>query len=104
MRSDWTWDLHGDIHDHDFMVNLHEELRLQMWDIHTMYDCARKVLTRHTDLLSKPNEEIKKALKCIWHEYQYTSTDTPRMAYRACLLYTSPSPRDRQKSRMPSSA
>ena len=25
-------------------------------------------------------------------------------AYRACLLYTSPSPRDRQKSRMPSSA
>ena len=25
-------------------------------------------------------------------------------AYAACLLYTSPSPRDRQKSRMPSSA
>ena len=24
--------------------------------------------------------------------------------YRSCLLYTSPSPRDRQKSRMPSSA
>ena len=24
--------------------------------------------------------------------------------HRACLLYTSPSPRDRQKSRMPSSA
>ena len=24
--------------------------------------------------------------------------------YEACLLYTSPSPRDRQKSRMPSSA
>ena len=24
--------------------------------------------------------------------------------YAACLLYTSPSPRDRQKSRMPSSA
>ena len=28
-----------------------------------------------------------------WHAYRYT-----------CLLYTSPSPRDRQKSRMPSSA
>ena len=26
------------------------------------------------------------------------------MRYAACLLYTSPSPRDRQKSRMPSSA
>ena len=28
--------------------------------------------------------------------------DVPRL--KACLLYTSPSPRDRQKSRMPSSA
>ena len=27
-----------------------------------------------------------------------------RSAYENCLLYTSPSPRDRQKSRMPSSA
>ena len=27
-----------------------------------------------------------------------------RLSYSACLLYTSPSPRDRQKSRMPSSA
>ena len=26
------------------------------------------------------------------------------LTYKACLLYTSPSPRDRQKSRMPSSA
>ena len=35
--------------------------------------------------------------------------DDGRLTYRAtldliCLLYTSPSPRDRQKSRMPSSA
>ena len=28
----------------------------------------------------------------------------PDIALNACLLYTSPSPRDRQKSRMPSSA
>ena len=27
-----------------------------------------------------------------------------RLIFTACLLYTSPSPRDRQKSRMPSSA
>ena len=26
------------------------------------------------------------------------------LIFRSCLLYTSPSPRDRQKSRMPSSA
>ena len=30
--------------------------------------------------------------------------DAVRRIYNACLLYTSPSPRDRQKSRMPSSA
>ena len=29
---------------------------------------------------------------------------TPLLVYTSCLLYTSPSPRDRQKSRMPSSA
>ena len=35
-----------------------------------------------------------------------TRTLTPEQAerYQPCLLYTSPSPRDRQKSRMPSSA
>ena len=33
------------------------------------------------------------------HSFVYTSTGSG-----TCLLYTSPSPRDRQKSRMPSSA
>ena len=37
-----------------------------------------------------------------WIEYE---TDLNSIIYaRVCLLYTSPSPRDRQKSRMPSSA
>ena len=34
----------------------------------------------------------------------YSSLDGPFDPYNVCLLYTSPSPRDRQKSRMPSSA
>ena len=33
-----------------------------------------------------------------------TTADVLTMGARPCLLYTSPSPRDRQKSRMPSSA
>ena len=33
-----------------------------------------------------------------------TSTNAPSADLNLCLLYTSPSPRDRQKSRMPSSA
>ena len=41
-------------------------------------------------------------------EFNTTSRDhiawILKTAYQTCLLYTSPSPRDRQKSRMPSSA
>ena len=36
--------------------------------------------------------------------YLEASTPTLVQRYESCLLYTSPSPRDRQKSRMPSSA
>ena len=35
---------------------------------------------------------------------QYKDPNATYLMGRACLLYTSPSPRDRQKSRMPSSA
>ena len=38
------------------------------------------------------------ATTCSWNKHTVNIIDTP------CLLYTSPSPRDRQKSRMPSSA
>ena len=37
----------------------------------------------------------------IW---MWASGKNPFASYEDCLLYTSPSPRDRQKSRMPSSA
>ena len=41
-------------------------------------------------------------------EYPFVTVDITfsrdREGYLTCLLYTSPSPRDRQKSRMPSSA
>ena len=35
---------------------------------------------------------------------EHTNLDSGQRRQRVCLLYTSPSPRDRQKSRMPSSA
>ena len=51
-------------------------------------------------------------MKYIITESQYNNTIDKFITYylepheeiRTCLLYTSPSPRDRQKSRMPSSA
>ena len=41
---------------------------------------------------------VKKQLKKL------AKDSTGKLSGTACLLYTSPSPRDRQKSRMPSSA
>ena len=38
------------------------------------------------------------------YELAETAEDAEIIVVNTCLLYTSPSPRDRQKSRMPSSA
>ena len=39
-----------------------------------------------------------------WVQTSYNNNIRKQFAGTGCLLYTSPSPRDRQKSRMPSSA
>ena len=42
---------------------------------------------------------------CVWPEdLQRAASKMEKRDVKICLLYTSPSPRDRQKSRMPSSA
>ena len=38
------------------------------------------------------------------NQVMFYDTDAAGVVHNICLLYTSPSPRDRQKSRMPSSA
>ena len=55
---------------------------------------------RLTDNLKKVTAMMRKVHDVVLEE------DMPMVnqAYMDCLLYTSPSPRDRQKSRMPSSA
>ena len=50
---------------------------------------------------------LQKILKDEYHnigESMMSGTVDNMEKYKYCLLYTSPSPRDRQKSRMPSSA
>ena len=50
--------------------------------------------------------EVKQAIidACEREMFGYTPAPHAHHLGKACLLYTSPSPRDRQKSRMPSSA
>ena len=56
-------------------------------------------------LLKKENEELKnKVIELEEKLKKYTAPARSKTYYENCLLYTSPSPRDRQKSRMPSSA
>ena len=64
-----------------------------------MYDATSDPGTH--DLGVEVNETTGAQLK---EENKITSKSVNTTLYNGCLLYTSPSPRDRQKSRMPSSA
>ena len=57
-------------------------------------------------VVPKLTEEVQSFLNdnFTWDSHKTALTDHPIDKFKACLLYTSPSPRDRQKSRMPSSA
>ena len=55
-----------------------------------------------SDNTTKSNSEEIKELKS--EKVINIDTNNGDSATKVCLLYTSPSPRDRQKSRMPSSA
>ena len=59
-------------------------------------ECGRKY---HKIIMEVPNHN-RPASRSV-HAFVDKKTGE---VYKACLLYTSPSPRDRQKSRMPSSA
>ena len=48
-------------------------------------------------------ELLQNMMRQVRDQFEEMGLDPDRMA-STCLLYTSPSPRDRQKSRMPSSA
>ena len=39
-----------------------------------------------------------------FHDYKVSGVDKDKLEEWVCLLYTSPSPRDKRQSRMPSSA
>ena len=84
-------------------MNVGEKWKLSSGD--TIYEieqvsCDRRFLTMREgngDLLSLDTHGLTSS-------YLEKVEETTIGSYWICLLYTSPSPRDRQKSRMPSSA
>ena len=77
--------------------------------MHTSDDAQAYILNTLQELLAIPSptgmtDDIVSFVCGRLNELEIPFELTRRGAIRACLLYTSPSPRDRQKSRMPSSA
>ena len=71
--------------------------------------CTFKIEPGEGALFMTPEEVVdmaKKGAKAGCTELLFVTGDKPELAYQvySCLLYTSPSPRDRTRSRMPSSA
>ena len=68
-------------------------------------DCGSECEVRRRIALAKEAFNKKKDLMCGSLSLQLEKRIVKAFVWSiACLLYTSPSPRDRQKSRMPSSA
>ena len=83
-------------------------------ELHDEYLSTEHILLAMADRVGVSKEELLAALQQVRGSHRVTSQN-PEEQYQAlekygrdltedCLLYTSPSPRDRQKSRMPSSA
>ena len=64
------------------------------------FDKLSRPKTKHFDLINSLAQQFTP----IYKPLIINNRDKPFGASEICLLYTSPSPRDRQKSRMPSSA
>ena len=70
-----------------------------------IYDYYCDVCNSNFEALQKINEKpLKSCLKCKKSGGVVKLISAPGFRLKGCLLYTSPSPRDRYISRMPSSA
>ena len=65
---------------------------------------GERIRQLHQRALTAPDPEEVLCLQRRIRELMPLRRQARELAYHTCLLYTSPSPRDRQKSRMPSSA
>ena len=81
-------------------------IRAKDGSVNAMHNVCRH---RGTQLIQDRRGNIKDMIICPYHAWSYHLDGNLRHAPRSetmkgCLLYTSPSPRDKRQSRMPSSA
>ena len=70
------------------------------YEMYSVYEMFKKLINPIEDS-TEPFDILTTKLKGMLESMEGGNT---RLAYYACLLYTSPSPRDVEESRMPSSA
>src|SRR5674476_1466853 len=96
----------------DFRVREGHEVSLRKWrtNVEPVYKAKehyQKLLGEHVAQLSTLQELLyasnRHAVLLIFQAMDAAGKDGAIKHVMSCLLYTSPSPRDRQKSRMPSS-
>ena len=111
VASDPSWKFDGVDAAHNQRVRLHWVRPGERWaathqHASQSFTARRHAKARYTRLLD--NSRIRQLADCQladWTSRGLVNSWTRQLAdYSTCLLYTSPSPRDRQKSRMPSSA
>ena len=88
--------------DKDLKIN-DTELDLESLKTPQLHNKYLKHLTKFKLLLTRAEDEFTKIKKDKW-EYYTGKADPAVYQLKPCLLYTSPSPRDVEESRMPSSA
>ena len=79
-------------------------------NVRDVYDTVKENLVRAVDEMAKAQPQFSQSLSNLQIDYIQTTKNiihnavSTQKQFIACLLYTSPSPRDPKTSRMPSSA
>ena len=74
---------------------------IRQWDKDAFWETPKKTVLNCISEQEEGNKKIRQVHKLVDSDPLFKECVD---ALTPCLLYTSPSPRDRQKSRMPSSA
>ena len=83
------------------------DMQAKLLPAHDMEDSraftrSERILLDHQKLKRMSAVDLRDLIRDVLHNPEFNASEVDH--YMHCLLYTSPSPRDRQKSRMPSSA